>query len=103
MDENVAKAVAHFDGGWDQFSPAHWQTIRARLVELEAENERLLADCDLRFKQAMQNGQSAQEQRARAEKAEALLRECFENREGLAYETKLIARITAHLSENSRG
>ena len=45
MDENVSKAVAAADaamvGCGDTEGVRQWQTIRARLVELEAENERL--------------------------------------------------------------
>jgi glycerophosphoryl diester phosphodiesterase len=47
MDENVAKAldrvqiIADTESEWADIAIADWQTIRARLVELEAENERL--------------------------------------------------------------
>lgn len=46
MDENVAKAVEEFDAyinyvfGEYPAGEQAWQTIRAHLVELEAENER---------------------------------------------------------------
>jgi hypothetical protein len=99
MDENVAKAVERADLAVSVGMTASlkdWQTIRARLVELEAENERLLAGLAKHVDRLC-------EQRDRAEKAEALLRECVENREGLAYETDLLTRITAHLSENGHG
>lgn len=90
MDENVAKAVERADLAVSVGMTASlkdWQTIRARMVELEAENERL---------------------RERAEKAKALLSEAwgFLSNESIdwvdAKDGSLLDRITAHLSENER-
>lgn len=85
MSEEVRKAVEHLDGTALAMH-RDYQTIRARLVELEAENERL---------------------RTRAEKAEALLRKCRDEFTGLphslGYDFTHLPEITAHLSENGHG
>src|SRR5690242_6365701 len=80
LPDEVREAVERMDnacvGGRVMPSEDAWQALRAHLLAREAEVKRLNAAWDSAFKQAMQNGQSAQEQRARAERAEALLREC---------------------------
>lgn len=91
----------HIERTTFQMDRLHWQTIRAHLLAREAEVERLNAAWDSSFKQAMQNGESAQAQRTRAERAEALLRAIvsfpwFTSRAPFTTE-----QITAHLSENS--
>ena len=80
----------------------------AHLLAREAEVEQLNAACRQHLTRALENGQEARIQQDRCERADALLRECREVFEPEPYKgsyqaVALIARITAHLSENSRG
>jgi hypothetical protein len=89
MDENVAKAVAHFDARFSgqaignplaaDVTMHEWLDIRARLVELEAERWLVVATRNAAV--------------MRTEKVEALLRECQKALPD--YMNVLDARITA--------
>ncbi|WP_136259407.1 hypothetical protein [Rhodanobacter lindaniclasticus] len=98
MDKNVSKAVARADqycGTYERVFAVKntWDVIRARLVELEAENERLQDKADKFMWQVRDTC-------TRAEKAEAMLRDIagceWFGREAPA----TVELITAHLSEN---
>jgi DNA recombination-dependent growth factor C len=71
-----------------------WQTIRAHLLAREAEVERLQAIEKERWDVVATRNASVM----RAERAEALLRECLDC---LPIHPATHARITAHLSENT--
>lgn len=96
LPDEVRKAVEWIDSlmkfaGSENISD--WQTIRAHLLAREAEVERLTEDRDSQQRAAIAA-------LARAERAEALLRECLAVME---LHPATHNRITAHLSENSRG
>ena len=95
MDENVSKAVAAADaamvGCGDTEGVRLWQTIRARLVELEAENERLQSGLATHADRVC-------ELQSRLAAADALLRECTRYLNPHHF-PDTIKRIDAHLSE----
>lgn len=95
MDKNVSKAVERADqycGTYERgFAVKNaWDVIRARLVELEAENERLLVI-------ANGNSELYQHELLRTEKAESVLREIRDS----TFRSALMLRAMAdrHLSE----
>jgi hypothetical protein len=109
MDENVAKAVERMCTSLDE-SVLKGETakedarcmalIRARLVELEAENERLRGEIQRQYECIHSHAVITRNAEARAEKADALLRRSLpliNNR------SKTWMDITAHLSENEHG
>jgi hypothetical protein len=103
MDENVAKAREELDAVHDQrFAPwrGQWQTIRARLVELEAETAGLRADLHDADERCLIRSRERTAATRRAEKADALLREAHPF-VPITYSStgqpQLHARITAHL------
>lgn len=103
MDENVSKAVAAADaamvGCGDTEGVRQWQTIRARLVELEAENEKLQAQLDAGTEagwHALRNERDALQAGLAA--ADALL-QFMRDRFGSYMDESDKQAITAHLSE----
>ena len=101
MDENVSKAVERADqycGTYERgFAVKNaWDVIRARLVELEAENERLREDRDSHQRGAITA-------MARLDRAEALLREISDRTAASTDFHDLAVRIRAHLSEDGHG
>ena len=63
-----------------------WQTLRAELLAMDAEIERLNAECKQHLRQAMENGCAANQ-------ADALLREVYDHGEN----SDLHERIRVHL------
>ena len=104
MDENVSKSVERFSRLM-QFAGSEnrsdWQTIRARLVELEAENARLRKDADDDRKGYGKLLSAFHKSKTRLATANALLRECVHFIDyGGAADDELAEKIAAHLSEN---
>ena len=114
MDENVKKALKELDAAHNQrFAPwrSQWQTIRARLVELEAqlfdyENASKHAADDCMAKDAeiarLQSRLAAADALLRDIKAWDVTRALQPTREEtlFAIPHELRVRITVHLSEN---
>ena len=108
LPDEVREALERFDGYMDAVLGEYpsgedaWQTIRAHLLAREAEVAEVRREMDdyNAVESALEDATATGNKlRDRAERAEALLRECLAVME---LHPATHARITAHLSENSR-
>ena len=103
LPDEVREAVEYVDQIFDDADNGEWAAIKAHLLAREAEVAEVRREMDdynaveSALEDAIATGNKLRDQ---AERAEALLRECLAVME---LHPATHNRITAHLSENSRG